>query len=202
MRLVLSEQFLLSLPKSGSARLSSCVQKTRSCVRDVLREGQETGELRADVDANEVRMTRSRTAATGCVIEPARSSVWRWVGGGLAVAFGLATLSEGAHVLFGGPEARAEAGNVVPFVLMSNFGAAFAYVAAGVATLAGRAWAVWLARAIAAATLLVFLAFGVHALQGGAFETRNHGGDDRAHAVWVAQSLTLPALLLPGRGKS
>ena len=52
MRLVLSEQFLLSLPKSGSARLSSCVQKTRGYVRDVLREGQETGELRADVDAS------------------------------------------------------------------------------------------------------------------------------------------------------
>ena len=52
MRLVLSEQFLLSLPKSGSARLSSCVQKTRDYVRDVVREGQETGVLRADVDAS------------------------------------------------------------------------------------------------------------------------------------------------------
>ncbi len=136
-------------------------------------------------------MTHSRTAAT----EAARSSVWRWVGGGLAIAFGLATLAEGGHVLFGGPEARAEAGNVVPFVLMFNFGAAFAYVAAGVATLAGRAWAVWLARAIAAATLLVFLAFGVHALQGGAFETRTLVAMTVRTLFWAAQSLTLPALL-------
>ena len=142
-------------------------------------------------------MTRSRIAATG-TSEAARSSVWRWVGGGLAVAFGLATLAEGGHVLFGGPQARAEAGNVVPFVLMFNFGAAFAYVAAGVATLAGRAWAVWLARAIAAATLLVFLAFGVHALQGGAFETRTLVAMTVRTLFWVAQSLTLPALLRQG----
>lgn len=51
LRLVLCEQFLLALPKSGSARLSACVQKTRKFVRDCLREGQETGDLRADVDA-------------------------------------------------------------------------------------------------------------------------------------------------------
>jgi AcrR family transcriptional regulator len=40
LRLVLSEQFLLALPKDGSARLSSCVQKTRNFVRTCLREGQ------------------------------------------------------------------------------------------------------------------------------------------------------------------
>lgn len=142
------------------------------------------------------------TVATGSVSVPARSGLWRWVAGGLAVAFGLATLAEGGQVLFGGPEARAEAGNVVPFVLMFNFGAGFAYVAAGVATLAGRAWAVWLARAIAAATLLVFVVFGVHALQGGAFETRTFVAMTVRTLFWVAQSLTLPALLRRGRGRA
>ncbi len=52
LRLVLSEQFLLALPESGSARLSGCVQKTREFVRDCLREGQETGQFRADIDAD------------------------------------------------------------------------------------------------------------------------------------------------------
>lgn len=103
---------------------------------------------------------------------PRSPSAWRWVAGGLAVAFGLATLAEGGQVLFGGPAARAEAGRVVPFVLAFNFGAAFFYFATGAATLARQSWAVWLARALAGATALVFLAFGVHVLQGGAFETR------------------------------
>ncbi|MCC6874694.1 MAG: TetR/AcrR family transcriptional regulator [Sandaracinaceae bacterium] len=52
LRLVLSEQFLLSLPASGSARLSACVRETRDYVRDCVREGQEAGELRADIEAN------------------------------------------------------------------------------------------------------------------------------------------------------
>jgi AcrR family transcriptional regulator len=49
LRLVLSEQFLLALPESGSARLSSCVQKTRAFIVDCLREAQAAGELRGDV---------------------------------------------------------------------------------------------------------------------------------------------------------
>lgn len=51
LRLILSEQFLLALPKSGSVRLSACVRKTRAFVIDCLREGQESGELRADQPA-------------------------------------------------------------------------------------------------------------------------------------------------------
>jgi AcrR family transcriptional regulator len=49
LHLVLSEQFLLALPESGSARLSRCVQKTRAFILDCLREAQAAGELRADV---------------------------------------------------------------------------------------------------------------------------------------------------------
>lgn len=51
LRLVLSDQFLLALPKSGSARLSGCVEKTRAFVVDCLREGQAAGALRADLPA-------------------------------------------------------------------------------------------------------------------------------------------------------
>lgn len=51
LRLVLSEQFLLALPKSGSHRLTGCVEKTRSFVLACLRDGQRSGELRTDVPA-------------------------------------------------------------------------------------------------------------------------------------------------------
>lgn len=52
LRLVLSEQFLLALPKSGSDRLTGCVEKTRSFVLACLRDGQtSSGELRTDSPA-------------------------------------------------------------------------------------------------------------------------------------------------------
>ena len=51
LRLVLSEQFLLALPKSGSTRLAACVQKTRAFVLECVREGQAAGDLRADLPA-------------------------------------------------------------------------------------------------------------------------------------------------------
>lgn len=49
LRLVLSEQFLLALPKSGSERLMACVEKTRAFVLACIREGQASSELRADL---------------------------------------------------------------------------------------------------------------------------------------------------------
>lgn len=51
LRLVLSDQFLLALPKSGSARLLACVEKTRAFVIACIREGQEAGQLRNDLPA-------------------------------------------------------------------------------------------------------------------------------------------------------
>ena len=122
-------------------------------------------------------------------------SAWRWLAGGLALAFGLVSLVEGGHVLFGGPEARAAAGNVVPFVLAFNFGSAFLYVATGVATLAGRGWAVWLARALAVGCALIFGALGVHVMLGGAFEPRTVVAMTLRTGFWLAQALVLPSLL-------
>lgn len=51
LRLVLSEQFLLALPKAGSARLAGAVERTRAFLLECLRQGQSAGELRADVPA-------------------------------------------------------------------------------------------------------------------------------------------------------
>ncbi|MEZ4391680.1 MAG: TetR/AcrR family transcriptional regulator [Polyangiales bacterium] len=52
MQLVLSEQFLLALPKGAAARLGACVLKTREFVSRCLREGQAAGEFRDDLDAS------------------------------------------------------------------------------------------------------------------------------------------------------
>ncbi len=132
-------------------------------------------------------------------LNPKGTAAWRWLAGALAVAFGIATLVEGGHVLFGGPAARAAAGSVVPFVLLFNFGAAFAYVLAGVATVTRRAWAVWVARVVAVTSVVVFAAFGVHVLRGGAFELRTVVAMSLRSAFWVAQALVLPALIRSGR---
>ncbi|MEZ4446219.1 MAG: hypothetical protein R3B72_44490 [Polyangiaceae bacterium] len=113
----------------------------------------------------------------------------------LAIAFGVATLVEGGHVLFGGPVARAAAGDVVPFVLMFNFGAGFAYVLGGLASLFRHRWAVWMARAVALSTLLVFAAFGIHVLTGGSYEQRTLWAMALRSGFWVAQALMLPRLL-------
>ena len=90
----------------------------------------------------------------------------------VAIVFGALTIVSGARVLFGPEEARVAAGNYVPFVLWFNFLAGFAYVAAGAGLWLWRRWAAWLALGIAAATALVFAAFGVHVAMGGAFELR------------------------------
>lgn len=51
LRLLLSEQFQLALPKQGAERLARCVQKTRAFVVSTLRDAQAAGEVRADVSA-------------------------------------------------------------------------------------------------------------------------------------------------------
>lgn len=49
LRLVLSDQFHLALPKGGSARLAACVNETRAFVVACLREGQHAGAFRDDL---------------------------------------------------------------------------------------------------------------------------------------------------------
>lgn len=122
------------------------------------------------------------------------SSVGRWLAGVIAVGFGVATLVEGGQVLFGGPAARAEAGNAVPFILMFNFGAGFLYVLGGLATLFRHRSAVWIARSLALSTILVFAAFGIHVLAGGNYELRTLVAMTLRSGFWVAQALLLPRL--------
>lgn len=103
-----------------------------------------------------------------------------------AAAFGLLTIWAGGHTLFGGDAARQSAGAYVPFVLWFNFLAGFAYVAAAAGLWRRQRWAVALAMAIAATTLLVFAAFGAHVLRGGAFEVRTVAAMTLRGAVWLA----------------
>ena len=114
----------------------------------------------------------------------------------LAVVFGLMTLKEGGAVLFGSGEARTAAGNYVPFVLWFNFVAGFAYVVAGVGIWLQRRWAAGLALVIAAATALVFAAFGVHVLAGGEYELRTVVAMSLRTLVWAAIALIARRRLL------
>jgi hypothetical protein len=111
---------------------------------------------------------------------------WAVLAAAVAAAFGLVTIAVGGHTLFGGPAARAGAGNIVLFVLWFNFIAGFAYVIAGAGLFAWRRWAALLSAVIAVTTIAVFAAFGVHVLAGGAFESRTVGAMALRSFVWVA----------------
>lgn len=117
--------------------------------------------------------------------------VLRWALGVGAIVFGIMTLLSGGKVLFGGAAARAEAGAVVDFVLLFNFGAGFAYILAGVGAIVRQRWSLYLARFLAIATLLVFAALGVQIAMGGAFEVRTVAAMTLRSAFWVGQSLAL-----------
>jgi len=100
----------------------------------------------------------------------------------VAAVFGAATIRAGGSVLFG--DGAQAAGNVVGFVLWFNFLAGFAYVAAGAGLWLRRRWAARLALAIAAATVLVFGAFGIHIAEGGAFEERTAWAMTLRSTIW------------------
>ena len=117
----------------------------------------------------------------------------------VAAAFGLLTLKEGGTLLFGDPQARTAAGQVVPFVLWFNFAAGFAYIAAGIGLWMQRRWALWLAVAIAASTGLVFAAFGLHVLGGGAHETRTVIAMVLRTLVWAALAAIAWRAMAPHR---
>jgi hypothetical protein len=119
----------------------------------------------------------------------------RWAVAIVAAAFGVATVVAGGRVLFGGAVARDAAGAFVPFVVWFNFAAGFAYVAAAAGLALGRGWSAGVAAAIAAATLLVFAAFGVHVAMGGAFETRTVVALAFRWGFWVAFATAAGRLL-------
>lgn len=111
------------------------------------------------------------------------------IAAGVALVFGALTILSGGRALFGGEEARTAVGKAVPFVLWFNFTAGFAYVIAGIGLALRHRWALWLSLAILISTVLVFAAFGVHVLGGGAHETRTVGAMVLRTGVWAAISV-------------
>lgn len=112
-----------------------------------------------------------------------------WIGAAalFAMLFGLLTIISGGRVLFNSVSRQA-AGNYVPFVVWFNFLAGFAYVIAGIGLWLLRRWSVWLSFMIAGATLIVLAAFGVHILNGGAYEIRTVAALGLRSVVWLVIS--------------
>lgn len=106
-----------------------------------------------------------------------------------AIAFGVLTVIVGGMTLL--DDRGAQASKFVPFVLWFNFAAGFAYVAAGIGLLVWRRWAASLSAAIAASTLVVFAAFGVHVIAGGAFEPRTAWAMTLRSLVWLAIAISV-----------
>lgn len=117
-------------------------------------------------------------------LKPVRG-FWIWAISLLALGFGLLTIRSGGMILFGGAEARAAAGHVVPFVLWFNFVAGFFYIAAGIGLWLRQRWAVWMALGIAAATAIVFASLGVHIHSGALYEFRTVLAMTLRLVVWV-----------------
>jgi len=110
--------------------------------------------------------------------------LWLQTAALFAILFGLLTLISGGSVLFNA-QARQAAGNIVGFVLWFNFLAGFAYVTAGAGLWLLRRWAVGLSFLIAGATIIIFIAFGIHILSGGAYELRTVAALGLRLAVWL-----------------
>lgn len=120
-----------------------------------------------------------------------------------AIVFGVLTVVSGGRALFGDAQARADLGNIVPFVLWFNFTAGFVYVLAGVALLRLKPWAATVALLLAVATVLVFLAFVGHITIGGAFEMRTVGALSLRSLFWIAVALVaLRAMKATAAGSS
>ena len=107
-----------------------------------------------------------------------KQSSWLRTSAVVALLFGVLTIISGGRTLFNA-EAQQQAGNYVPFL------AGFAYVIAGAGLWCRQRWSIWLASAIAAATLLVFAAFGLQIWIGGAYETRTVGAMGLRAVVWL-----------------
>jgi hypothetical protein len=117
----------------------------------------------------------------------------------LAILFGVLTIVSGGQALFGDEAARLAVGNAVPFVLWFNFVAGFAYVGAGIGLLMRLRWSVWLSALIAGATVLVFVAFGIHVLLGGPYEMRTVGAMTLRSLVWIGIAVAASRVMRPSR---
>ncbi len=73
----------------------------------------------------------------------------------------------------------------MPFVVWFNFLAGFVYIVGAVGLALWRSWITPLAFAVAVLTIAVFIAFGIHILMGGAYETRTVGAMSLRCLVWL-----------------
>ena len=89
-----------------------------------------------------------------------------------AAAFGALTIFSGGMVLFGPEAAQRAAGNAVPFVVIFNTAAGFAYLIGAYALWQNHPLARWIALAIGVATLIVLAGFAFAALTGTKVELR------------------------------
>lgn len=105
------------------------------------------------------------------------------------ILFGALTVLTGGRALFGSLESRADFGKAVPFVVWFNFLAGFVYILAGTGLLLRRRWAVYASLFLAVSTILVFAAFGVHVIGGGAFERRTVGALTFRSFFWIAVTI-------------
>jgi len=123
-------------------------------------------------------------------MQNSKRPIWRWLVTIVAIGFGVLTIKSGGSVLFIDGEARQAAGHYVGFVLWFNFVAGFFYTLAGLGFWFGSNWAKSLAMIIAGTTLLIFVAFGIHILNGGAYEMRTVMAMSLRSIVWIAIAVT------------
>lgn len=89
-------------------------------------------------------------------------------------------------VWFAGGVARSAAGHSLPFVLWFILLTGFADIAADAGLWLEQRWAAWLAVGIVVATAMGFVALGIHAATGGAYEARTVVAMTLRSLVWAA----------------
>ena len=102
-----------------------------------------------------------------------------------AAAFGALTIFSGGMVLFGPKAAQDAAGNAVPFVVIFNTAAGFAYLIGAYLLWRNHPLARWIALAIGVATLIVLAGFALAALTGTAVELRTALALPFRAGVWL-----------------
>lgn len=124
-------------------------------------------------------------------VERGSKPVLRYILAAIALVFGAATIKAGGDVLFFNEQARIAAGNYVSFVLWANFIGGFLYLTAGVLLLLNSPQALRLSVTIAALTVAVLIALGVHIAVGGAYEARTLAAMGFRSVIWLMISLIL-----------
>ncbi len=109
----------------------------------------------------------------------------------IAFVFGGLTLFSGGSVLFLDGQARADAGDYVPFILWFNFIAGFFYIAASMGIFTWKKWGVTLSWLIFITTIIAFIGLAGHIITGGNFEIRTVVAMVLRTSVWLVIALVV-----------